>query len=75
MRLWVGSLTTANDFFAVPFDDASSADDNGVTELDVLANDRVLQGRPGGATGLVGHARVGAAGRHEREGRRVGAGV
>lgn len=46
VRLWVGSLTTANDFFAVPFDDASSADDNGVTELDVLANDRVLQGAP-----------------------------
>lgn len=47
VRLWVGALTTANDFFAVPFDDTTVPDDGGLTELDVLANDRVLQGAPG----------------------------
>jgi VCBS repeat-containing protein len=43
----VGYLTTNNDFFSVAFDDSTKATDDGPTELDVLANDNVLQGGGG----------------------------
>jgi len=43
----VGYLTTNSDIFSVRFDDPSKTDDNGVTELDVLANDNVIQGGSG----------------------------
>lgn len=43
----VGYLTTNNDIFSVVFDDSTKADDDGFTELDVLANDGVIQGGGG----------------------------
>ena len=46
----VGYLTTNNDIFSVPFDDSAETDDNGFSELDVLANDSVLQGGAGQVT-------------------------
>ncbi len=47
VQIAVGSLTTANDFFVVPYDDPSTNIDDGATTLDVLANDLVLQGVSG----------------------------
>lgn len=44
----VGSLSTSSDFFVVPFDSSSETNDDGVVELDVLANDGVIGG--GGET-------------------------
>jgi len=38
----VGSLSTSGDFFVVPFDSSAETNDNGVAELDVLANDGVI---------------------------------
>lgn len=46
----VGFLTTNNDFFSVAFDDPAKVLDDGPTELDVLANDNVLQGGEGQIT-------------------------
>ena len=51
VRIAVGTLTTASDFFAVPFNDPSTSVDDGPIPLDVLGNDRVLQGTTG--TNLV----------------------
>jgi hypothetical protein len=46
VRISVGTFTVNADFFTVPFDSSGSAADNGTTDLDVLANDRVLQAPP-----------------------------
>ncbi|BCX47598.1 integrin alphabeta-propellor repeat protein [Haloferula helveola] len=46
----VGYLTTNPDIFAIPFDDSGTAADDGDIDLDVLANDSVLQGGLGGLT-------------------------
>lgn len=51
VQITVGSLTTANDFFAVAYDDPNLGADDGSTELDVLANDRMQQS--GASTNLV----------------------
>ena len=48
VRISVGSLTTNPDFFVVPFDDPNTNVDDATIDLDVLANDLVLQS--GGAT-------------------------
>lgn len=46
----VGHVTTNSDIFSVRYDDPSKVDDNGITELDVLANDNVIQGAGGQLT-------------------------
>jgi len=46
----VGYLTTNTDIFSVLFDDPGETSDDGVTELDVLANDNVLNGGGGQVT-------------------------
>ncbi|WP_035610772.1 Ig-like domain-containing protein [Haloferula sp. BvORR071] len=46
----VGYLTTNTDIFSVHFDDAAKSTDDGVTILDVLANDHVLQAGAGAVT-------------------------
>jgi VCBS repeat-containing protein len=47
VTLMVGTLYTANDIFTVAFDDpGTTEDDDEITVLDVLANDRVLQTDP-----------------------------
>lgn len=43
----VGYLTTNTDIFSVPFDDPAKTSDDGATELDVLANDNVVQSGDG----------------------------
>ncbi len=40
----VGNLATNNDIFSVPLDKANDPEGDGITVLDVLANDQVLQG-------------------------------
>lgn len=46
----VGFLTINSDFFGVQFDNPTKTTDDGVTTLDVLANDNVLQGGGGQLT-------------------------
>lgn len=46
----VGYLTTNTDIFSVHFDDATKSTDDGVTLLNVLANDHVLQAGNGAVT-------------------------
>jgi VCBS repeat-containing protein len=47
VSITVGALYTANDIFTVAFNDPSTSDDDDVvTVLDVLANDRVWQSNP-----------------------------
>ncbi|MBI2929819.1 MAG: tandem-95 repeat protein [Verrucomicrobia bacterium] len=46
VRISVGTFTINADFFTVPFDSSGSGADDGTTDLDVLANDRVLQTPP-----------------------------
>ncbi|MBL9139747.1 MAG: tandem-95 repeat protein, partial [Verrucomicrobiales bacterium] len=46
-RIRVGSLTTSSDFFTVAFDDPAKVEDDGVTALDVLANDQTIPGPVG----------------------------
>ena len=46
----VGYLTTNNDIFSVRYDDPAKTIDDGPTDLDVLANDNVVQGGGGQLT-------------------------
>ncbi|WP_193211276.1 Ig-like domain-containing protein [Luteolibacter marinus] len=50
VTIQVGYLTTNSDIYSVAFDDPAETDDDGITSLDVLANDNVLQGGGGQVT-------------------------
>lgn len=47
VRIRVGALTTSPDYFTVAFDDPGKVEDDGVTVLDVLANDQTVPGPVG----------------------------
>ncbi|MCC7377683.1 MAG: tandem-95 repeat protein [Verrucomicrobiales bacterium] len=47
VRIRVGALTTSPDYFTVAFDDPGKLEDDGVTTLDVLANDQTVPGPVG----------------------------